>query len=246
MLTGVSVERHKVNWNDDRKPIEYPQAPTLMELARRQGLRTGLFAGKYKFRALARPGSIDALFLPEQSVCSDADVADRAIAAIREDCPHVLFVHLPDVDTVGHAKGWGSPAHVEAIEAADLALGRLLDALRDKRLLDSTLVIVSADHGGAGLTHGPNDPRSRHIPWIAAGPGIRAGFDLARLAPVHINTEDTFATACWILGISPPEGIDGKPVVQILEGVELIGPASAAASATRPAPEPATRPAAQR
>jgi arylsulfatase A-like enzyme len=65
--------------------------------------------------------------------------------------------------------------------------------------------------------HGPNDPRSRHIPWIVVGPGVRANYDLTRAADLHVNTEDTFATACYVLGIPLPADIDGKPVLAIFE-----------------------------
>jgi hypothetical protein len=37
-----------------------------------------------------------------------------------------------------------------------------------------------------------------------------------------VNTEDTFATACWFLGLRPPGKIDGKPIEQVLEDRELL------------------------
>src|SRR5206468_646539 len=117
--------------------------------------------------------------------------------------PDVMLVHLSSVDTVGHKTGWATPEQIKAIEEADAAVGTLLTTLEELKLADSTLVIVTADHGGAGRTHGPDDPRSRHIPWIAAGPGIRKGVDLTTYAKLVINTEDTFATTCWLLGIPP-------------------------------------------
>jgi hypothetical protein len=56
-----------------------------------------------------------------------------------------------------------------------------------------------------------------HIPWIVAGPRIRAGFDLASVAGLQVRIEDTFATACWLLGVPLEEGLDGRPVIQIRE-----------------------------
>jgi arylsulfatase A-like enzyme len=88
--------------------------------------------------------------------------------------------------------------------------------------MESTLIILTADHGGQGRGHGADDARSRHIPWIAAGPGIRRNFDLTRYAELNINTEDTFATACFFLGISPSPRIDGKPIREILRLDELL------------------------
>jgi len=118
----------------------------------------------------------------------------------------------------------------------------ILDTLDQTGLRDSTVVILSADHGGAGKTHGPNDPRSRHIPWVASGPGIRKNYDLTRDPTLTVNTEDTFATACFFLGVRPIIKIDGKPVEQVLEHRELIHDAKPdAAAAATPTPTPSAR-----
>jgi len=109
-----------------------------------------------------------------------------------------------------------------AVETIDRSIGVLLDTLLEQKLAGSTVIIMSADHGGAGRSHGPNDPRSRHIPWICTGPGIRKGYDLTRDPTLTVNTEDTFATACWFLGIRPPGKIDGKPIEQVLDDRELL------------------------
>ena len=95
-------------------------------------------------------------------------------------------------------------------------------ALDEGGLRRSTAVILSADHGGAGKSHGPNDPRSRHIPWICSGPGVRRNYDLTLDPTLTVNTEDTFATACWFLGARPIGTVDGKPVEQVLEQRDLL------------------------
>ena len=43
--------------------------------------------------------------------------------------------------------------------------------------------------------------RARHIPWIISGPGIHKDVDLTVYPKTVIDTEDTFATACYLLGI---------------------------------------------
>ena len=220
MLTGVTPARHRLEWNSVlplAHPI-YPAVPTLFELARKGGLTTAMVAGKSKFSALATPGTLNWSFVPVQSVIPDEAVADTATTWIRRYAPQVLFVHLPEVDTAGHAEGWGSAAQLRAVTAADGCIGRILEALRARRVLDSTLVLVTSDHGGAGRSHGADDTRSRTIPWIIVGPGIRPGVDLTSDANLEIRTEDTFATICFLLGIPVPDGIDGRAVDEILSG----------------------------
>ena len=240
MLTGVTIERHKVDWNDERavgKPV-YPAAPTLFQVAHENGLTTALVAGKAKFDVFDTPETLDYKWIAREKVVPDRVVADRACRIIADDRPEVMFVHLPGVDTAGHAKGWGSPEQVRAVETADDSLGRVLKALDDAGLTDQTDIIVSSDHGGSGIAHGPNDDRSAHIPWVAAGPGIRKDYDLTLDRGLKVYTYDTFATALALAGIRPPEGIDGKVITDIrplpTAGSELMGTTNA--PATRPDP----------
>jgi arylsulfatase A-like enzyme len=224
MLTGVGVEKHGIDFNDERattRPI-YPNAVTLFELAKKAGYTTALVSGKSKFAALAKPGSVDWFSAPDDPKTTDANVSDHAGAILRLHKPNVMFVHFPGADNVGHAKGWGTPEQFAAVEQIDEDLGMLLNALQTSGLADSTIIIVSADHGGSGRQHGADDLRSLHIPWIINGPGIRKNFDLTLYRDLTVHTTDTFATACYILGIDPPDGIEGKAIRQAFESNELL------------------------
>jgi predicted AlkP superfamily pyrophosphatase or phosphodiesterase len=184
-------------------------------VAKQAGYSTAMATGKMKFIVLTKPGTLDHYYLPPDEPVSDRDVAAQAESLMRQHRPQVLFVHLPDVDTAGHQYGWGSSEQIAAIERADDAVGLILDVLSELKLTGSTLVIVTADHGGAGKNHEMHDPRSRFIPWIASGPGVRRDFDLTLRSNRQIGTEDTFATACAVLGIDPGDDCEGKPVREI-------------------------------
>lgn len=223
MLTGVIPDRHGVTWNDHIEEA-YPNVPTLFTLAKQHGYTTALAVGKTKFVALTPPQSLDWKFQPMDEPIPDHRVADETIEILREHRPGVMFVHFAGVDNVGHARGWGSPEHIAAIAEADAALGKVLDALDDLNLRRRTLIILTSDHGGAGREHRPGDPRSRHVPWIATGPGVRKNFDLTGYLKLTVRTEDTFATACAFLKIPLPRGINGKRIKQIYQPRELLGP----------------------
>ena len=214
-LTGVTPARHHVEWNRDQPAGQqgYPAVPTVLELATQAGRVTALVAGKSKFTALARSGTVTHVSIPKTAKCSDADVATEAERIIRDAKPALMCVHFPDGDAIGHAKGWGSPEQVAQYAETDRQLRRVLAALDQAGIRSSTVVIVTADHGGLGRTHGGEDPRSRSIPWIAAGPGVRPGYDLTREGTLTVNTEDTAATTCWLLGLKPTVELDGKPVL---------------------------------
>jgi predicted AlkP superfamily pyrophosphatase or phosphodiesterase len=224
MLTGVTPVRHGIQWNADlplERPI-YPEYPTLFQLAKQAGYSTGMVAGKAKFSTLAVPDSLDWEFVPFHAKSEDPVEAQQAVAMIHEHRPQVLFVHFPSVDNAGHSKGWASAEQMAALAQVDGCVGQILGALAEEKLSDSTMVIITADHGGAGLSHGPDDPRSRHIPWIVFGPRVRKNLDLTTFGNLVIDTEDTFATACYVLGIPIVRGVDGKAVLQIFQRDELL------------------------
>jgi len=218
MLTGVSPSQHGILSNRDPLPGQTltPAWPTLFQLARRAGITTALSAGKSKFSGFVAGGVPDWSFVPPRGeTATDSAVAVAASRIVREHRPRFIFVHLADPDLVGHAKGWGSPEQLIAVGRADKALARVLVSLRDSGPKDSTLIIVTSDHGGAGLSHGGLDARSHFIPWVAVGPGVNQGFDLTRIPALRVRTEDTFATACEWLGITIDKPIEGRAVSEI-------------------------------
>lgn len=217
MLTGVTPRKHGIEWNRDlpfSQPV-YPNVPTIFEMAMKAGYTTGFVAGKSKLETLMKPGTITHAYAPDDPKSSNRNVVENAVRIIEQHKPELMFVHFPDVDSSGHAEGWGSPAQHQTIAETDAALEAVLRAVVQAGVREKTVVIITADHGGAGRSHGhvgPDDARSRHIPWIANGPMVHADFDLTRLEPLQVNTEDTAATACWLLGLQLPPYFDGKPV----------------------------------
>lgn len=230
MLTGVQPQVHGIMWNDDlplSQPI-YPKVPTIFELAKKQGYTTAIAAGKSKFDALTKPGTVDWSWIAKKSTTNDEDVAEAAINIIRQNQPDVMHIHFPGADNAGHSKGWSSPEQMAAIANIDTLFGKVLATLDELKLTEKTYIIVSADHGGSGKTHGADDNRSRTIPWILRGPNVRKGYDLTLIRPLDINTEDTFATACYLLKIPPHKNVEGKPVLPALVDVDLMKPSAEA------------------
>ena len=215
MLTGAPSEKHGVTWNGYIEQ-SYPDVPTLFQVAKQAGYSTAMVSGKTKFIVFLKPKIVDFSYLPPDEPVSDREVAAQAESILRHHQPQVMFVHLPGVDSIGHQFGWGSPEQMTAIAQADAAVGRVLDTLKKLKLTKSTLILLTADHGGAGTSHESNDPRSLFIPWIASGPGVRQGYDLTLTDRKVIQTEDTFATACFFLGIPLGNDVSGKPVMELL------------------------------
>src|SRR5262249_33379217 len=104
-----------------------------------------------------------------------------------------------------------------ALHYADAALGQLLDGLRERGLLDDTLVVVCGDHGEAFGQHPGNYghvmflyEENVRVPLLFAAPGltdrpVRAGrvASLADLSP----------TALDLLGLPVPDEYQGRSLL---------------------------------
>jgi hypothetical protein len=205
MLTGQCPSKHMVDWNDYLPERGFALGTDLFDLAHAAGLRTVMIAGKQKLQQVTEPFNLDVFWWVNDR---DIIVAQRAAPYIAEGFG-LMFVHFATIDDMGHSYGWLSPQQFSVAFRGDEALGTLLDALDEAGLRDTTLVIVSADHGGHDTTHGSSQPEDMTIPWIASGPGIQS----RRLAS-PVNTTDTAATAAWALGLPLPPEWDGRPVFE--------------------------------
>ena len=87
--------------------------------------------------------------------------------------------------------------------------GYILKTLKNLGLYESTLIIVTADHGGHDTTHGTEMLEDMTIPWIISGLGIQ---NIQLTTQVH--TTDTAATAAFALGLPLPAEWDGVPVYE--------------------------------
>jgi predicted AlkP superfamily pyrophosphatase or phosphodiesterase len=195
MVTGRRIARsaggHGVTWNDDRKVPATVQAAagepveSVFSTVHATGRGTALFATKTKFSLWQRswPDALDRYEI--------RDDADRALTrSVRRDIIDVdrafTFVHLGHTDVVGHARGWMSPAYLDAVRAADGYVGRILAAIRRAGEAEETLVVVTADHGGSGHTHlDPAAYDDYRIPFLVVGPGVPAATDLYELNPAY-------------------------------------------------------------
>jgi predicted AlkP superfamily pyrophosphatase or phosphodiesterase len=231
MLTGVGPEKHHILWNTWRPGAGVVSVPTVFSEARKAGCSTAMFVGKEKFRHLLQPGTVDE-FDFDQSDSSEVitsvvgqraatksntvlarTVAKRAAAYILRQKPNLCFIHFTDTDDTGHRYGWGSPQQMRAFADVDAALAEVLQAVEQAGLLQDSVIIVTADHGGHGKTHGSKLPEDMNIPWIAWGKGVKQSYPIT--APV--TTCDTAATALWLLDVPCPGSLDGKPVTSAFD-----------------------------
>ena len=205
MLTGVGPTKHKVLWNSWIPSRGCVKVPTVFALAKKAGLTTAAFAGKAKFKHLNVPDTLDRFDIPSYVSEKVAKAASDYLAAKR---PNLLFIHFADPDGAGHQDGWGSDTQKKSFADVDSALGTVRAAIEKAGIADSTVVLISADHGGHGRTHGTASPEDMTIPWIAWGATVRPGYAIT----TPVKTYDTAATALSLLELPIPGNWDGRPV----------------------------------
>ncbi|MFN4218193.1 MAG: alkaline phosphatase family protein [Candidatus Bipolaricaulia bacterium] len=205
LVSGVPPERHRIDWNHWAPELGRITVPTIFEIAQRENISTVAFVSKRKLEHLFSPET--PLFVLNATA---QHLVEEAMKYISEHRPRLVFLHLSDVDDAGHRYGWMTVKQLQAVERVDEALGLLLQRLEDFEILDDSVIIVTADHGGHGRIHGTDDPRDMTIPWILWTSDIEIGRELAQ--PIYIY--DTAATVLAALGVVIPADWDGVPVLE--------------------------------
>lgn len=107
-----------------------------------------------------------------------------------------------------------------SVTAIDDCIGRIIETLRERKLLDSTIVVYLSDHGdtlrmreGAHKFFCTED--SIHVPLIMRLPGARMS---GRVVSGDASLLDIFPTLASICGLNPPEKFDGHDLSPMLEG----------------------------
>ena len=99
------------------------------------------------------------------------------------------------------------------VRLVDRCFGQVMAALRENGLLESTLVIVTSDHGPAfpGMKCCLTD-NGCGIPLILHLPGTEAGF----VSDALVSQLDVYPTVCEWLGLDSPPWLEGKSLFPLI------------------------------
>lgn len=137
-------------WDTDGLPASWQRAQPFTEQFAAEG-RPSFIVSKAEY---AGTGFTNATMRGAEFVASP-DVADRARIAADLAARHpgaFVYLYAPDLDAIGHRRGWESDEWVAALERVDAAARVLGDVLAP-----GTGAIVTADHGMVDV------PRHRHV-----------------------------------------------------------------------------------
>lgn len=111
-------------------------------------------------------------------------------------------------------------AYAETLMGVDESIGRVLDTLRERGELDSTLVVYMGDNGFAFGEHGLIDKRtayeeSMRVPLLARCPELFEGGRKVREVVANLDIMPTVLEAC---GAPAPDGLDGASWLALAQG----------------------------
>lgn len=203
MLSGLCQSRHGVWWDTPIWGNGYSKGVDVFDLAHAAGLKTVMIVNKEKMRQLAEPETTDVYKLVYGV---ESTIMQTAIDQFDEGFD-LMFVHFGSPDDRGHHYGWLSGTQFKALRALDAALAQLLAAMDQYGIRDSTLIIITADHGGHDKGHVGNVIEDLEIPWVAYGPGIQP-----KELPNPVSIMDTAPTVAYALELPIQQDWDGRLV----------------------------------
>jgi len=184
---------------------QFPTIFTLVENDNQTG--SSVFFHEWnELRKISPDGSIEKL-----RIRSNHESAELIARYIAEKKPVFTAVAFNEPDSTGHSKRWGSAAYSAKLAELDSFIGIIEQAVKDAGIYDSTVFILSADHGGALWGHGFNSSRHRRIPLVIYGSNIKEGYSI----PSPLSICDIDPTMAAVLGLEVPSEWTG----QVLRGI---------------------------
>ncbi len=219
IMTGLLPVNHGVR---DNGVVFAPQdsAPTLARRLQGAGYRTGAFVGAYVLdRRFGLADGFDTYDdrirrKPDEGARLEAErpggeVVDRAIAWLNQPSAHFfLWVHLYDPHApydapAGYPEKAGGDAYNGEVAYADAQVARIVEVLRARGVLASTVIVVTGDHGEGLGDHGEQThgmlayDSTLKVPLVLSGARLQQ-----RIVPTPVSLADVAPTLARVAGLA--------------------------------------------
>ena len=209
MLSGRLPFEHGVR--DDAGFVLDDDARTLAELLRNRGFATGAAVSSFLLRresGLAQGFSYFDAELPE--------VEDQDAPAVERDGALTADAAERWLNTQGGQRFFLF-VQVGAAEA-DLVVGRLVQALKDRRLYDDATLILTSDHGESASVV-TLDEAALHVPLIVKQPGSDGA---GRQIATAVQLIDIVPTVLDLVRAPMPSGLRGRSLRAVLDSEDSV------------------------
>ena len=142
-----------------------------------------------------------------------AAAAQYAADYIKKAHPNLLAVIIDNPDHVGHATGHDTPEYYAVLKELDKYVGQIVNAVKEAGMLDETIFIVTADHGGINKGHGGKTMEEMETAFIISGKNIKKGHEITE----SMMQFDVASTIAHIFKLEQPQVWIGQPVLSAFE-----------------------------
>jgi len=239
ILTGVTALYHGVSDNSGFKLDD--RVLTVAEFLKAKSFDTGAFVGAFPLDSrfglnqgfdvyddnYGTHNTLELFFVERRA----GDVIKPAINWISgRSAPWFCFIHLfdphqpyappPPFDTE-----YADDLYSGEVAYVDQQLATLFSFLKEKKFLENTVVVITADHGEAlgekgELTHSYFAYNNTIlVPLIIYIPGVSP-----LKIDTHVSHVDIFPTLCDILGDKPPAHLQGDSLLPLVDGKKKAKP----------------------
>lgn len=218
MLLGVGPEVHNLN-NGIVSSTPYPVDSPFPSLFRRiREAYPDAELGSYCDWNPITHGIVENNIGVSHDSANDDELTPIICDYIRSKKPDFLFIHFDSVDGAGHKYGYGTPEHLRRISEVDVLVNDVYTAAEDAGIIDDTLFIVIADHGGTnpgdgGGSHGGWTDEEKYVTFAATGKGVN------NTELEEMNIRDLSAIVLYSFGIAMPVFDEAGWTSQIPEGL---------------------------
>ncbi|MDH4203619.1 MAG: sulfatase-like hydrolase/transferase [Phycisphaerae bacterium] len=227
MMTGTIPPYHKVRDNDNY--VLDPSNITLAEILKEKGFTTGAVLGSFVMDSqfgldqgfdvyedhLEGKGTKAEVFYNERKAPEITRLGAAWLEAHKDE-KTFLFLHYydPHAPYIKHRRltpPLAKQCYDDEIFYTDYFIGKVIAKLKELEMYDSTLVIITGDHGESLGDHGETSHgffiyhSTLHVPLIIRVPGGPKG-----LVNETVGLIDIVPTVCGLLGIDIPGIIQGR------------------------------------
>lgn len=222
MFMGGGPELHGfTNWGTQKPEVvapvvsHYGKFPGIFGLFRDRSSRAeiGFLYEWDGMRYVTDSLAISYLLHVEPSQAEPYGILNYGIDYIKSKKPELCALIFHDPDGVGHSKGWSSPDYMERVTELDGYLGKIVAAVKAAGIMDETVIVVVADHGGINKGHGGTTMDEMHTPLLFYGKGIKKNFLITQSTMVY----DVASTVAYMLNIKQPQAWIARPITSIFE-----------------------------
>ena len=217
MLIGVGPEVHKLT-NKKVSLLPYPlwsKFPTVFRRIRKAYPKAEL--GSYCDWNPITKGIAEKFIGISHRTARDKELTPLICDYIINKKPDFLFIHFDSCDGAGHSNGYGTEQHLKTISENDKLIGDVYSSVEKAGILDDTLFMIIADHGGTVEngrgSHGGWTDEEKYVTFAAVGKGINNS------EIREMNIRDLAAIVLYAMGIEIPEFDENGWTSQIPDGL---------------------------